>query len=64
MNIISQVIHVAIYEKYSMGMCVKRDRYSMRQTSQECINSGLNYWNGGILEWWNTGTETNITGIG
>ena len=21
----------------------------------ECINSGMDYWNGGILKWWNTG---------
>ena len=23
--------------------------------SRECINSGLDYWNGGIVEWWTGG---------
>jgi len=22
-------------------------------TVWECVNSGMDYWNGGILEWWN-----------
>ena len=24
---------------------------------RECINSGLDYWNGGMVEWWNGGLE-------
>jgi len=24
-----------------------------RPLARECVNSGMDYWNGGIVEWWN-----------
>ena len=24
-----------------------------KQIQQECINGGMDYWNSGILQWWN-----------
>ena len=29
--------------------------FSFKCFGREGINSGLDYWNGGIVEWWNSG---------
>ena len=32
-------------------LCTCNEEVGNVELSRECINSGMNYWNGGILEW-------------
>ena len=38
---------------YLHGTSIILTHWGLGVLSGECVNSGMDYWNGGILEWWN-----------